>query len=91
MKYKTAIQGDQTCNHFAALIKNVPMRCPDSVIREPILRKIHVNCLVSDKIQNNLTMTICICFEHMKFICMRQIILKHPSPELLMVSWKLRL
>ena len=33
---------------FAALLKNVPMGCPDSVIPEPLLRNNHVNCLISD-------------------------------------------
>ena len=34
---------------FAALLKNVPMGCPDSVILEPVLRKNHVTYLVSDQ------------------------------------------
>ena len=34
---------------FAALLKNVPMGFPDSVIPEPFLRNNHVNCLVSDQ------------------------------------------
>ena len=33
---------------FAALLKNLPMGCPDSVIPEPLLRNNHVNCLISD-------------------------------------------
>ena len=33
---------------FAALLKNVRMGCPDSLIPEPLLRNNHVNCLVSD-------------------------------------------
>ena len=32
----------------SALLKNVPMGCPDSVIPEPLLRNNHVNCLISD-------------------------------------------
>ena len=34
---------------FAALLKNVPMGCPDSVILEPVLRKNHVTYLISDQ------------------------------------------
>ena len=34
---------------FAALLKNVPMECPGSLILEPLLRNNHVNCLVSDQ------------------------------------------
>ena len=34
---------------FAALLKNVPMGCPDSVIPEPLLRNNHVNCLISNQ------------------------------------------
>ena len=34
---------------FAALLKKVPMGCPDSMIPEPLLRNNHVNCLVSDR------------------------------------------
>ena len=33
---------------FAALVKNLSMGCPDSVIPEPLLRNNHVNCLISD-------------------------------------------
>ena len=34
---------------FAALLKNIPMGCPDSVLPEPLLRHKQVNCLLSDK------------------------------------------
>ena len=34
---------------FAALLKNIPMGCPDSVNPEPLLRNNHVNCLISDQ------------------------------------------
>ena len=34
---------------IAALLKNVPMGCPDSVIPEPLLMNNQVNCLVSDQ------------------------------------------
>ena len=34
---------------FAALLKNVPMGCPDSVILEPVLRKNHVTYSFSDQ------------------------------------------
>ena len=34
---------------FAALLKNVPMGCPDSVLPEPLLKNHSVNCLLSDK------------------------------------------
>ena len=44
---------------FAALLKNVPMRCPGSVIPEPLLRNNHVNCLISNQnTKNNHTRTI---------------------------------
>ena len=35
--------------NFAALLKNIPMRCPDSVISETLLRHKEVNCLLSNK------------------------------------------
>ena len=34
---------------FAALLKNIPMGCPDSVLPEPLLKNHSVNCLLSDK------------------------------------------
>ena len=34
---------------FAALLKNIPMGCPDSVLPEPLLRHTQKNCLLSDK------------------------------------------
>ena len=34
---------------FAALLKNIPMGCPDSVLPEPLLRHKQVNCILSDK------------------------------------------
>ena len=34
---------------FAALLKNLPMGCPDSVLPEPILKNHSVNCLLSNK------------------------------------------
>ena len=40
-----AIQGDHKCDHFAALLKNVP----DSVIPEPFLRKNLDNCFASNQ------------------------------------------
>ena len=33
---------------FAALLKNVPTGCPDSVIPKPLLRNHQVDCLISD-------------------------------------------
>ena len=33
----------------AALLKNIPMGCPDSVLPEPLLRHTQVNCLSSNK------------------------------------------
>ena len=33
---------------FAALLKKLPMGCPDSVIPDPLLRNWQVNCLISD-------------------------------------------
>ena len=33
---------------FAALLKKLPMGCPDSVIPDPLLRNQQVNCLISD-------------------------------------------
>ena len=38
---------------FAALLKNIPMGCPDSVIPEPLLRHTQVNCLLSNKTTNH--------------------------------------
>ena len=34
---------------FAALLKNNPMGCPDSVLPEPLLKNLSVNCLLSNK------------------------------------------
>ena len=34
---------------FAALLKNIPMGCPDYVLPEPFLRHTQVNFLLSDK------------------------------------------
>ena len=34
---------------FAALLKNIPMGCLNSVLPEPLLRHTQVNCLLSDK------------------------------------------
>ena len=34
---------------FAALLKNIPIGCPDSVLPEPLLRHTQVNCLLSNK------------------------------------------
>ena len=34
--------------HFAALLKNIPLGCLDSVLPEPLLRNPEVNCLVSN-------------------------------------------
>ena len=34
---------------FAALIKNVSMGCPESVIPEPLLKNNHIYCLISDQ------------------------------------------
>ena len=34
---------------FAALLKNIPMGCPDSVLPETFLRHTQVNCLLSNK------------------------------------------
>ena len=67
---------------FAALLKNVPMGCPDSVIPEPLLRNNRI------KIQNNLTMTSCVYFERLQFPYMEQLISKHPPPRSLMILWK---
>ena len=35
--------------NFAALLKNIPMECPDSVLPEPLLRHTQVKCLLSNK------------------------------------------
>ena len=34
---------------FAALLKNIPMGCPDSALPEPLLKNHSVNCLLSNK------------------------------------------
>ena len=36
---------------FAALLKNIPMGCKDSVLPEPLLRHTQVKCLLSNKDQ----------------------------------------
>ena len=43
-----AIQIIHKNDHFCRLLKNAPMRYPDSVTAEPILRNHQVNCLISD-------------------------------------------
>ena len=43
---------------FAALLKDVPMGCKDSVLLEPLLKNQKVNFLTIEKIQGSLTMTI---------------------------------
>ena len=43
---------------FAALLKDVPKGCKDSVLHEPLLKTQNMNCLVFEKIiQDCLTMT----------------------------------
>ena len=34
---------------FIALLKNIPMGCPDTVLSKPLLRNTQVNCLLSNK------------------------------------------
>ena len=34
---------------FAALLKDIPMGCKDTVLPEPLLRKCNVNCLTSER------------------------------------------
>ena len=34
---------------FSALLKNIPMGCPDSVLLDPLLKNHSVNCLLSNK------------------------------------------
>ena len=34
---------------FAALLKNIPMGCPDSVLPEPLLKNHSINCFLSNK------------------------------------------
>ena len=48
---------------FAALLKNIPMRSPDSVLPEPLLRHTQVNCLLSNK-DKNPTKIICVFSVH---------------------------
>ena len=43
---------------FAAILKDVPMRCKDSALPEPLLKNQNVKCLTFEKIQRSLTMTI---------------------------------
>ena len=66
---------------FATLLKNVPMGCPDSVIPEPFLRNSMLIVWFRIKTQNNHTLIICVCFELLHFICMEQLVLKHPHPR----------
>ena len=39
----------QVVTIFAALLKNIPMGCPDSVLPKPLLKNHSVNCLLADK------------------------------------------
>ena len=39
---------------FAALLKNIPMGCPDPVLPEPLLKNHSVNCLLSNKDKDHL-------------------------------------
>ena len=45
---------------FAALLENIPMGCPDSVLPEPLLRHTQVNCLLSKP-----TKIICVFSSHL--------------------------
>ena len=66
---------------FAALLKDVPMGCKDSVLPEPPLKNQNVNCLNFEKIQESLTMTIFTFSEQLLFTCMamRDSKKKHPK------------
>ena len=61
-----AIQVDITNETiFATLLKNAPMECPDWDARthgmhEPLLRKHHVNCLISDSRQQQYNDNLCL-------------------------------
>ena len=57
---------------FAALLKNVPMGCPSSVIPELLLINHQVNCLISDAHTQQPY--------NLQFIYMEQLNLKHPPP-----------
>ena len=37
------------CRFFAAMLKNIPLGSPDSVLGEPLLRHAQVSCLLSNK------------------------------------------
>ena len=50
---------------FAALLKDVPMGCKDSVLPEPLLENQILNCLTSENVQESLPMTIFACSEQL--------------------------
>ena len=58
-EHKTEIQFDSNLTIFAALLKNIPMECPFSVLTEPLLRHTQVNCLLSNQTRNH-TKIICV-------------------------------
>ena len=66
---------------FAALLKDVPEGCKDTVLPEPLLRNQNVNCLIFEKIQENLTMTIFAFSEQLLciYLARRDWKRKHPS------------
>ena len=58
---KVEVQIDHTVTIFAALLKKIPMGCPDSVLPEPLLKNHSVNCLLSDKDKQPYKDHLCLC------------------------------
>ena len=52
---------------FAALLKDVPMGCKDSVLPEPLLKNQNVNCLTYEQNTKSHTRTIFASSEHLLF------------------------
>ena len=55
---------------FAALLKDVPMGCKDSVLPERLLKNQNVNCLTYEQNKKNPTKTIFASSVHLLFTCM---------------------
>ena len=66
---------------FAALLKDVPMGCKDSVLPEPLLKNQNVNCLTYEQKTKKPYKTIFASSEHLRFTCMemRDSKKKHPK------------
>ena len=66
---------------FAALLKDVPLGCKDSLLPEPLLKNPNMKCLTFQKVHESLTMTIFALSEHLLciYLATRDWRKKHPK------------